>query len=113
MVTSLNLHETAQNVGRVEVRVPRRWIGTISDKSGVCKNAHHRPGFNVKKPGMSNVKNGVFVDVLSHADLVICSVTPSGRKVGPSFCTPTSTLPILNRFRDATTRVQTGFQQAT
>ena len=33
---------------------------------------------------MLNVKTGVFVDVLSQADLVTCGIDPSGRKLGPS-----------------------------
>ena len=37
---------------------------------------------------MLNEKNGVFVDVLSHADLVTCSFNPSGRTVDLSSLYP-------------------------
>ena len=71
---------------------------------------------------MLNVKTGVFVDVLSQADLVTCGIDPSGRKLGPSslysYRHPAKkNVPknwaISYRFRDATTRVKAGFQKAT
>ena len=62
------------------------WIGAtaVQVTKSACKSTPSiNQVFTIKNPGMFNVRNGVLVDVLSRADLVICGVNRSGREVGP------------------------------